>query len=393
MNDKAVFAGDLSVISLPEVFQMLDGNHSTGILRMKSQYAAAPGFIYFVDGSPINAANGPLRGAEAIYALFGWTEGKFEFQQQKVQVKRVVHNSPMNIILDALRMLDDGIIKKVGPPSLEEVTGAQGGGQKQMGSGALPVIKGFPVDYRYVIDEEAFHDGDKIVTEGGYGSWFWVILDGTVGISRRTSAGSVTMLKLGEGCFVGSLASFSFASNVRDTTATAEGNVELGVLDLERLSREHASMSPDFRGLLLSLDGRLRKITDRAIDVFVGKKGADGLTGSEAVVVKEGSSTKDVYSISEGEAYVMRKTKKGYLPLVTLEKGDIFGHMPFMDIGHEPRRASVLASKDLDVAKLNMASLQKEYSGLSGTFRTLVNTVAACVFVTTKLACRVKGRK
>ncbi len=393
MSGKSVFAGDLSVITLPQVFQVIGGNNATGILRLTSEYARAPGVIYFTDGNPINAVNGSLQGTDAIYALFGWIVGQFEFQQEKVEVERTVHNSPMSIMLDAMRMLDDGMIKRVGPMSLAREMDPRNGGPKDGGSRPMPVIKGPLVDYRYVMDEEVFRDGEKIVAEGGYGTWFWVILDGVVKISRETSSGPMTLLKLGEGCFIGSLTSFSFTGHVRDTTATAEGKVELGVLDNARLGKEHAFLSADFRELLLSLDARLRKITDKAVDLFTGEHDPNELTGSENVIIKQGSSPKEVWSITKGEAYVMRKTQKGHVGLMTLEKGDVFGDIPFLNMGHEPRSAAILGSRDLEVDKLDVEGLQNGYYGLSRTFRGLVDNVATGVFLTTRLACRLQEGK
>lgn len=387
MYGKAVLAGNLSFVSLADLFQILGGNNCTGVLHIASQYAPNPGLIYFGNGNPINATSGPLHGIDAIYALFGWSEGNFEFHQQNVQVERVVNKSRMEIILDALMMLDDGVIKKVGPPSPEDMCAVQSGESKYVKTYPLPVIKGPLVDYRYVIDEEEFRDGEKIVREGGHGNWVWVILEGTVKITRETSKGPMTIAKLGDGCFIGTFASFLLRGHVRSATATAVGNVQLGVLDTQRLAGECASLSLDFRGLLLSLDARLTRITDRAGDLFMKKNKVNTLNrGKKVIIIKEGPSKQELFTITDGEAYVIRRTPRGYLPLLTLKEGDVFGYVPFIDIGHEPRCASVLASKHLKVNKLDTENLQKEYDQLSTAFKGLIENVATCVSVTTRLA-------
>jgi CRP-like cAMP-binding protein len=331
MHGKAVLTGDLGFICLAEVFQILGGNNNTGTLRVTSQYAPAPGLIYFVQGNPINATSGPLSGLDAIYALFGWIEGTFEFHDGQTQVERVVNNSRMEIVLDALRMLDDGLIKKIGPPSAvadsDEATDGKGE--------VLPIIKGPVVDYMYVIDEEEFRDGDRIVEEGSHGNWIWVILEGTVHLTRETSNGPMTMARFGEGCFIASLACFAQRECVRSATVTAVGSVQLGVLDIRRMADEYSSLSPEFKGLLLSLDGRLRKTTDLTQELFTEKYQPNGLTKDKKLILKEGSSKEDVFVIEKGETHVIRRTAKGYLPLLTLEKGDIFGYVPFMDMGHD----------------------------------------------------------
>jgi len=393
MDSHAVLSGDLGFISLADIFQILGGNNSTGTLRITSQHNPPPGLIHFANGNPINGATGSLQGIDAIYALFGWTGGTFQFHEENVQVERVVNNSRMEIVLDALRMLDDGVIKKVGAASSDQVSAVQAGSAKEGSRDAMPVIKGPVVDYMYVMDEEEFRDGEKIITEGGHGNWIWAILEGMVTITKETSNGLITLAQLGEGCFIGALGSFLLRGHVRSATVTAVGEVQLGVLDTQRLAGEYATLSSDFRALLLSLDGRLRKVTDRAVELSLKRYKTNGFTKDKKLVLKEGSPKKDVYTIKEGKAYVIRHTSQGYLPLLTFEEGDVFGYVPFMDMGHEPRCASVLASKDLKVNKLDSEGLQKEYERLSGTFKRLVDSVTTCVSLTTRLACELREQE
>ncbi|MCK7514501.1 MAG: hypothetical protein MZV70_67805 [Desulfobacterales bacterium] len=54
---------------------------------------------------------------------------------------------------------------------------------------------------------------------------------------------------------------------------------------------------------------------------------------------------------------VARSHRSGYLPLAQLEKGDFFGHIPFLTIGHEPYAAAVFSSADL---KLAVGGLQED---------------------------------
>ncbi len=376
MYGKAELAGDLRFVGLPDLFQILGGNNNTGILRITSQYAPTPGLIYFINGNPVDASCGPLIGLDAIYALFGWTEGKFEFHQQAVQVQRMVNNSRMEIILDALRMLDDGIIKKVGPPSPGEVSVVQSGSERD----ALPVIKGPLVNYMYIIDEEEFRDGERIVVEGAHGNWIWVILEGEVKITRQTSDGPMIIARLGEGSTIGTLRCLAWREHIRSATATAVGNVQLGVLDTEHLAEEYARLTSQFRELLLSMDARLGKITDTAVELFMKENKAHGLIGDKKVVINEG-----LFTITEGEAYVVRLTLQGYLSLLTLKKDDVFGYAPFMDIGQELRCGSVIASQDLRINRLDTDSLRKEYDRLSPVFKGFIENVATCVSLTTRL--------
>ncbi len=180
MSNNAAFAGDLNFLSLGDIVQLLGSNGSTGVLRITSKYAQEPGLIYCVDGNPVDASNGSLAGLDAIFSLFGWTEGRFEFTEEKVKKEKVIKKSRMELILDGLSMLDDGVIEKLGPVSFEKKVSDSSGVET-----TIPLIKGPLVDYTYVVDEEDFPDGRIIAEEGKHGSWIWVILEGVVEIVKE----------------------------------------------------------------------------------------------------------------------------------------------------------------------------------------------------------------
>lgn len=380
MSNKAVLAGNLNFICLADLFQILGGNNSTGVLGVKSQYVPSPAKIYFMKGNPINASNGSLKGIDAIYALFGWTEGDFEFTEQGVNAERVVKQSRMEIVLDAMRMVDDEVIKKVGPPSFDEGSAPEDGGE-----GLIKVIKGPLVNYSHILEEEEFIDGARITKEGGHGNWIWVILEGTVNISRETPEGPVTVARLGEGCFIGTASALSFQQYSRSATVSASGDVWLGSLDTESLSREYGSLSPDFTGLLFSLDGRLRKITDRVVELLMKEDKSKELIKDKKLMMKKGSPKEDAFTIIDGESCVVGHSKKSHIPLFTLTEKDVFGYVPFIDIGHEPRYASVMASKDLHVNKLDIESLNKEFDSLSDTLKNMILNTSTCIYTTTRM--------
>ena len=387
MSAKAALAGSLSFISLTDIFQILGGNSSTGIMRITSQHAPDPGLIYFAKGDPINATSGPLSGLDAIYALFGWIEGKFEFYEEEVQIGRVIKKNRMEILLDAMRMLDDGLIKKVGPLPFDEMASVEVSETRSEKKGTPQVIKGPLVDYSHVLDEEEYHAEERIARAGGHGKWIWIILKGSVNVNRETTNGPMNIANLGEGCFIGGFTILPFTEYTRSVTVTALDDVQLGLLDTEFLYRDFMSLSPDFRKILLSLDGRLRKITDKTVELYTkGDKADKGFTKNKKMVMEKGSSKQEAFAIVEGETYVIGQSQKGYLPLLTLEKDEVFGYTTFADMGHEPRSALILASKDLKAHKLDTESIQKEYENLSGTFRNMIYNSCMCTLLTTKMA-------
>lgn len=382
MQNSIVLAGNLKFLALGDIMQLLGANSSTGVLRLISRYATEPGFIYFENGNPINAACGSRLGLEAIYSLFGWTDGEFEFTKENISSQRVITKSRMGIILEGLKMVDDGQVKKVGPEaaSRQQASAAD--------PNAIPIVKGPLVDYMYVADEEDFFDGEYIVEEGKHGSWIWVILEGVVEIIKDTPEGALPIVRLGDGSFIGSLASFLIQGHIRTATAVAVGNVQLGVLDSQRLSQEFARLTPEFRGFLVSLDKRLKQLNEQALELRQNKRSNSEIADNRKPVIKQGTTEDSLYIIREGTAAVVRHEEHGRIPLAQLYKGDFFGRVPFLEIGHEPEYASVMASKDLKVRKVDMAQLQNEYNQLSTTFKNFVDNVSTCVAVTTKVVCQ-----
>lgn len=381
MRDNVVLAGNLKFLALGDILQLLGANSSTGVLRLLSRYATEPGFIYFENGNPTNASCGKMIGLDAVYALFGWTDGEFEFSNENISSERVITKSRMGIILEGLKMVDDGQIKKVGPTALNRQDTLHNN------SDSVPIIKGPLVDYMYVADEEDFFDGEYIVEEGKHGSWIWVILEGVVQIVRETPEGAVPIVRLGDGSFIGSLSSFLIQGHIRTASVIAVGNVQLGVLDSRRLAQEFARLTPELRGFLLSIDKRLRQLNERAVEFRQGKNKPHDFSESKKPAIAQGVKEDNIYVVREGSASIIRQEEYGQVPLVQLYKGDYFGNFSFLDLGHEPDYASVIASDEFKVRKADAARMREEYNQLSTTFKNFVDNVATCVNVSTKVVC------
>jgi len=377
-----VLAGNITFLNLGDILQLLGSNASTGVLRITSKYAQDMGLIYFFSGNPVNASLGSLAGLDAVNSLFGWLDGEFEFIEEKVAGENIIKKSRMQIILDCLRMLDDGQIDKLGPVTFTKKTLHPLDKLPNR-----PIIRGPLIDYTYVVDEEEVHAGNKIVIEGKHGGWLWVILEGTAEIIRETPKGPLNILKIGEGAFIGSLASFSLLEgSVRSAAIMAVNNVLLGVLDSRRLSVDFLRMSKQFRSLSISLDRRLKQATDMAVDINLNNiKIEEFISGKQ--VIAQGESVEGLFTITEGEAHIARNTENGYVPLASLYPGDFFGHVPFLDMGQEPHSASVFGSKDLKMSEMDPDILEKEYNQLSYTFKSFIEHLANCILATSMLAC------
>jgi CRP-like cAMP-binding protein len=239
----------------------------------------------------------------------------------------------------------------------------------------------------YVVDEEDFFDGELIVEEGKHGNWVWVILEGVVDIVKETESGSIPILRLGDGSFIGSMASFLLQGHIRTASAVAVGNVQLGVLDSQRLAQEYAGMSYGFREFLTSLDRRLKTLTNQVVSYLSEADPMDDRPEGQKLLVRQGDAKVDkLFLIKKGRARVVRETEQGPVVLSRLGEGDIFGHLPFLDIGQEPEFASVYASEGIELLPYDGAALQSEYNRLSTTFKNIVGNMATCMIFTADLA-------
>ena len=383
MNESVVLSGSLGFLSLGDIIQLLGSSGSTGVLRLINRYAPDPGFIYFIEGNPVNAQNGDMDGLDALYSLFGWVTGSFEFTREAILADKRITKSRMGIILEGMKLLDDGQIKKVGPAAATDKLA-----DMNRSLSKTAIVKGPLVDYMYVVDEEDFFDGEHIVEEGKHGSWIWVVLEGVVDIVKEVESGTIPIVRIGDGSFIGSMASFLLQGHIRTATAMAVGNVQLGVLDSQRLAQEYAGMSLEFRTFLTSLDKRLKQLNDRIVEYHDGDvQTADILKDKKMLIRQTETEAEQLYVVKQGRASVVRNTENGPVVLCHLYKGDFFGDVPFLRLGQEPEGASIYSSENIEITKIEAVSLQKEYNRLSTTFKNIVDNMATCMSVTTDMVC------
>ncbi|MBW2437848.1 MAG: cyclic nucleotide-binding domain-containing protein [Desulfobacterales bacterium] len=388
MNNSVSLSGSLEFLNLGELLNLLGTNGSSGVLRVKSRYKSEAGLVYIDKGNPINATNGSMSGIDAIFSLFGWTDGEFEFVQKDPSCEKTINKSRMEIILDGLRLLDEGKIEKVGPS-----TAASPQNEATAVSGKVPLIKGPLVDYSYVVDEEGFYDGDEIVQEGNHGDWIWVILEGIAEISKQTANGKIDILRIGDGAFLGSVAALISSGRVRTATVKAVGNVQLGMLDSQLLANELVNVSADFKNILQSMDSRLKQVVEMAVKINENQHNFENYIEGKKQLIKQGQDEERLFTIKSGEVIIARQIENGYIPLARLKKGDYFGRIPYMDMGHEPYSAAVFSSDDLKLATVDVQNLESEYHGLSSTLKNIIEHLATSISVSTLVTCDFLKRK
>ncbi len=164
------FAGNLKTVSLPDVFQLIVSSKKTGDLSISRDEARRD--IYFRDGLLIYASSNSredlfgvlllkkgriskteldeilntesegrkigsllveknlfskeeifdclkMQIEEIVYAIFGWKDGKFEFNEGKAPPANVIQSelNPMNMIMEGMRRIDEWEeLKKILPP-------------------------------------------------------------------------------------------------------------------------------------------------------------------------------------------------------------------------------------------------------------------------------------
>ncbi|MCP3950811.1 MAG: cyclic nucleotide-binding domain-containing protein [Desulfobacterales bacterium] len=385
MQPIAELSGNLKFLGLADIMQLLGGNGDSGVLRIHSPYTADTGVVFFINGNPVDAFAGSQTGIDALYALFGWVEGQFEFRTEKCPEEIKIKQGRMEIILDGLRQLDDGEIESLGAkPDKAAETATRDG---------RTILKGPFVDYMYVVDEESFQDGHELVSQGKYGDWIWVVLEGAVEVIRETPNGPIPIITIGDGTFIGSIQSFLNSSIARNASIKASGKVQVGVLDARKLSTDCGRLSREFKSLIFSLDNRTKCITDCIVDLKTGQNKLQESIQDKKPVIKQGDEEDRLFRVSQGEACIVRETKHGKVVLANLEKDDFFGKIPFLDLGNEPYSAAIYGSADLKTETVDQATMQAAFENLPQTLKNIMECTAVCISATTQSVCNLKNIK
>jgi len=384
MSTLPVLTGDLNFMDLADLLQLLNADGKSGVVKLSSRYVEKPGVIHVLEGNPINAFCNGKEGEDALYALFGWGEGGFEFFLDDFSRDRVIQKTAMAVILDALKRVDEGEIEKVGPV---QYTGEKM--RDEAGRIHLPVVRGPAFsDYMYLADEEAFRAGDRIIEQGRHGNWLWVVLEGVVKIVKGTPNGDVVISRVGSGAFVGNLSSLTQPDHPRSASAIAEGEVLLGVIDTRQLTSDIAGLSDDFLYVIRGIENRLTMISDRAVALKYTETTASELPREIKAVIRQGDHVTKLFSVEAGHAFLVQEIGGQEILLGAMGPGDFIGRLPMFKYAHEPEVASVFASPDLKLSILDTDMLMAEYEQAPNLIKNIIEYTSVCVSVITDLASR-----
>jgi Domain of unknown function (DUF4388) len=121
------FSGDISLISLFDLGQLLTLNRATGRLALVNGPQRAA--LLFEDGQLVNAIDDHHQEGElAAYQLFTWKQGAFEFYPEPASGTRLIQATTEAVMLEAARRLDEtaGRDGSKAPSATEKLKAHQG---------------------------------------------------------------------------------------------------------------------------------------------------------------------------------------------------------------------------------------------------------------------------
>ncbi|MBL7203980.1 MAG: TIGR02266 family protein [Desulfobacteraceae bacterium] len=116
----------------------------------------------------------------------------------------------------------------------------------------------------YIIaDEEKYQHGDIIFNEGNSGDWVYVILSGSVELSKTVQGHKYILEVLKPGDIFGEIENITKMKRI--ATARAIGDTIVGVIDRQFIDKEYNQLSQQFRSILESMATRNRNLIDRVV--------------------------------------------------------------------------------------------------------------------------------
>ncbi|MBI4632526.1 MAG: cyclic nucleotide-binding domain-containing protein [Deltaproteobacteria bacterium] len=118
---------------------------------------------------------------------------------------------------------------------------------------------------------ETFQDGQVIFEDGSSGDWIYVLDEGEVEISKIVDGQKIVIEVLKPGDIFGEMAYID--KTPRSATATAKGKTVVGIIDRVFFDREFNKLSADFQQMLKAVAFRLRRTTEKSLELQKEKKG------------------------------------------------------------------------------------------------------------------------
>lgn len=108
------FSGDLGLLSLFDLGQLLVLNRATGCLSIV--HGERKGYLYFLEGRLVNAVDDAYtEGEPAAHRVFRWREGHFEFRAESPGGTGTIETSTDALMLEAARQIDEEALAEGAP--------------------------------------------------------------------------------------------------------------------------------------------------------------------------------------------------------------------------------------------------------------------------------------
>ena len=165
-----------------------------------------------------------------------------------------------------------------------------------------------------IASEKRYQDGEVVFKEGSSGDWIYIVLSGSVEISKNVGAKKIIFGVLKPEDVFGELPFFSGIK--RTTTARAIGDTTLGIIDRESLDHEFNRLPHNFRAIVRNMALRYEELISKFSEFSPSKNG--NVLKRLSLTYRDAQAFKRAYAgeLSKGGLFI--KTKK------PLKKGEKF---------------------------------------------------------------------
>jgi hypothetical protein len=99
--------GHLKAMNIFEISEIFEMNSKRAVCRLRRD--GDEGDLYFKKGRIVNASLGELEGTDAAYQILAWPNAHFRISRGEEEVPEVIHAGMQNLIIEAMRLLDEGV--------------------------------------------------------------------------------------------------------------------------------------------------------------------------------------------------------------------------------------------------------------------------------------------
>ena len=99
--------GHLKIMNLFEIAEVFEMNSKQAVCQLVRE--GDEGYLFFNNGRIVNAALGTMTGLDAACHLLAWPNATFTIYRGGEDVEEVIHVGMQNLIIEAMRLLDEGV--------------------------------------------------------------------------------------------------------------------------------------------------------------------------------------------------------------------------------------------------------------------------------------------